>query len=251
MNYQKETKGLTDPYNQYNLNRVIQEIDFGPDANSENIYDRCWTMNKDASFLLNPYPNTTAVKPMIRCYPLDKNKKRKMTSQGLQNFALVMFSRKDGSQKTYKEVAHQEWTTTCGNPYCMNPEHIVKGTGRSNRRDNKIIEIKNALDNPKFDSLAEFLNVMDYATIQKDENKIAKRYNMSLDSVKHYKHVMVEAFLGEGYTWEEFMHAVDVAEGIRHAEQRRTPGYAAYILEHELRKSVNQRLAPQSKDLFD
>ena len=211
----KTMKSLGEPYTLLSKKRVLEAIDFGDTETltEENIQDRCWTLDKNASFVLQPYPNHHSPKPMIRCYPLDKKKKRKITSQGIQNFALAIFGNKD-----YKDIAHQEWTTTCGNPYCMNPAHIVKGDARAK----KLLQIKTALEDPKFDSLADFLNVLAHP-FRDDERK------------ESYQRMLTTTLLGEDYEWSDLQKAIDIAEGVRFAEQKRTPGYAAYVLENDIR----------------
>lgn len=250
-NQKTKVAHLLNPYEQSQQLRLINAIDW-PDTSNEKVFnDSCWTIRPETDFILNPRKGHHSPKPLIYGLTLDKEAKKerlkKPTTHGLQNFALVIFG-----NKTYAEVRKQKYTTTCGNPYCMNPKHIkLADMSRPQSHpyygpvDTKLEQIQKALASPRFDSLADFLNVIRHRATFSDKTHVLKHHKLTEKELEAYEQILLETLLGEGYTWEDLTVALDVADGMRYAKQKRTPNYAANTLREQLREK-----ALQAQDLF-
>lgn len=168
----------------------------------------CITLDKNAPFLRYPNHNPNH-KPQIKAKTLDGHDYPQNTSvYGIQKYALTVL----GNEAYDNE--HQ-YETSCGNPLCMNPEHIIR-KGSSNKSSKK-----KSVNTGSLVKLNKYQEVMRLSVQGVKSTDIAERVGMSASAVCCWRNQMMSDLLGDDYRWNDFLRIRDIADGMRYAEDKR------------------------------
>lgn len=167
----------------------------------------CITLNKAAPFLRYPHDNPNN-KPQIKASRLPGHDIEASTGMyGIQKYALVVL----GHQPYDSENIY---TTTCGNPLCMNPDHIVVKTTKNNN-DAKPVN-KGSLT-----KLRKYQQVMRMLARNETIEEVSRVTNLSKSCIRQYRKAMLEDLFGDDYNWKDFLQARDIMDGMRWSQERR------------------------------
>jgi len=168
----------------------------------------CITLKKDAPFLRYPENNPNN-KPQIKSNTLKgHNAQSRSNVYGIQKFAWVVLGK-----NAYEN--EQQYTTTCGNPMCMNPEHIVPLNAQPKISNGKPV------NTGSLKKLREYQQVMRLSANGAAVKDIAEIVGLSQSCINKWRNQMLEDLFGEDYNWKDFQQARDIMDGMRYAEERR------------------------------
>ena len=160
----------------------------------------CMLLKETAPFL--KYRGCT--KPSIMSTPIKgHNATTSYVPYGIQGWAWVVLGGNEFTRKT-------NYKTSCGNPLCMNPDHIIEPTEtcvsnpkpRKEKRMREYNEVIRLSSNPFFSTA-----------------QVAEQMGMDVRQVRDYRNMLLTNLLGDGYRWKDLLYALDVAEGIRYANK--------------------------------
>ena len=185
------------------------------DATLNNPYDLIQWVNRDPKtecMLLDPYAPFLTYrnegKPQIVATPIKGHETRNSSiPYGIQGYAWVELGKNE-------YVSQRRFTTTCGNPYCMNPDHIVPCNSNYNKpkvksTDGSVIKLK------------EYQQVMRYSAQGMKPKDIAERVSVCEGTINKWRSQMIMDLLGEDYKWSDLLIAIDVADGMRWSKDKR------------------------------
>lgn len=183
----------------------------------------CMLLKENAPFL----KYRACDKPSIMSVPIPGHDTRNAyVPYGIQGWAIVCLGGKEFIPKT-------NYRTTCGNPLCMNPDHIVAPETNTVSSPSK----------SERDKLKDFMQVMKWSSTNMSPAKIADVMCIPVQQVRRYRSKLIKNLLGEGYKWSDLQYAITVAEGIKYADQ--TP-------QERITQRLRQKpVEPVLDDLFD
>jgi len=185
-----QTTILTNPYDLIQWVKTDTETD-------------CMILDENAPFL----QYRTEGKPQIMAKPLDGHETRsRAVPYGIQGFAWVELGKNE-------YIPQRRFTTTCGNPFCMNPKHIIpcnmNDAPKVKSSDGSLIKLR------------EYQSVMRYSAQGMKPKEIAERVSVCEGTVNKWRAQMMLDLLGEDYKWSDLLVAIDVADGMRWSKDKR------------------------------
>ena len=196
----ENTKILTNPYD------LIQWVKTDPNT-------ECMLLDLNAPFL----EYRTGGKPQLRAKALSGHTtKNKSVPYGIQQYAWVELGKNE-------YVSQRRFSTTCGNPLCMNPKHIIP---QDVNADNNT-PVKGSVT-----KLNQYREVMRLSANGLTPKEIASMVAVCEGTVHKYRAQMIEDLLGEDYKWSDLITAINVADGMRWAQQRRAKSPKELLMEN-------------------
>lgn len=207
-----------------------------------------WITNDDRSecMLLDPEAPFLAYrtdgKPQIKSVPIDGHEtKSAYVPYGIQGYAYSVLGNNEF-------VPKRQFKTTCGNPYCMNPEHIVPCEATP-----KPTDYYEAADIPPSHWQVHRQMHRMFGLRMTDE-QISKRLDMRPAVVAIHRYNLLNDLMGEGFDWKDLEYALDVAEGIKYANksssQRLVDMFSSTPSNQRIRE-IRDQLKAKSRELWN
>jgi hypothetical protein len=182
----------------------------------------CWLLNKDAPFYTRANEDAT---PTVRMW-VEEDEGPNWVSRSIANFG--------------KAIAGEEYyprrhiTHTCGNPFCMNPDHLEYKVPDEiyHSRQDKIkakAEKPKVIETPKYDlepgddvTLTQFLIVTRMTSMNECITAIKEQSGLDYSAIARCRKELVGALFDDpSYTIQELYLVMDMISGLKLAQTNR------------------------------